>query len=241
MRKKTPQKKNKRKGQAFWDEEYKEAGHFSMSEKQSEDLEKFTRWLNRDYGNSLLNVMATVLDLGTGNGRNILWLAETFGIRGTGYDISGEAVKQARRRAELNESKVVFEARSIAGPLTVPDASQTFVLDMMTSHFLKEADRRALIDEIFRVLKPGGFLFYKTFLLDEDRHARRMIKENPSGEENSYIHPEIGVAEHVSTEEEIETLYGEKFEIKKIERSHRHTGRFAKRRSVTLYIQKPEF
>jgi ubiquinone/menaquinone biosynthesis C-methylase UbiE len=234
-------KKNKKKGKAFWDGEYKEAGHFSLSEKQSEDLEKFTRWLIREYGNSVLNVMATVLDLGTGNGRNILWLAETFGIRGTGYDISSEAIKQARQRAALNDLKVAFEVRSIAGVLTVPDESQTLVLDMMTSHFLKEADRLQLIDEIYRVLKPGGFLFYKTFLLDEDRHAHRMIIENPSGEKNSYIHPEIGVAEHVSTEEEIEALYGDKFEIKKIERSHRHKGKFAKRRSVTLYLQKPLF
>jgi ubiquinone/menaquinone biosynthesis C-methylase UbiE len=234
-------KKKKRHGQAFWNEEYKEAGHFALSETQSEDLEKFTRWLIREYGHSVLNVTASVLDLGTGNGRNLVWLAETFKVRGIGYDISTEAVKQARKRAMLEHLPLSFEARSIAGTLTVPDESQTVVLDMMTSHFLKEAERHMLINEIYRVLKPGGFLFYKTFLLDEDRHARRLIKENPAGEDNSYIHPEIGVAEHVSTEEEIDTLYGEKFEIKKTERSHRHKGKFAKRRSVTLYIQKPPF
>ena len=233
--------KKKRKGQAFWNEEYREAGHFALSETQSEDLEKFTRWLIREYGNSVLNVMASVLDLGTGNGRNLIWLAKTFNVRGTGYDISTEAIKQAKQRALLEEIPLAFEARSIAGSFTVPDESQTVVLDMMTSHFLKEAERRFLINEIFRVLKPGGFLFYKTFLLDEDRNAHRMLRDNPSGETNTYIHPEIGVAEHVSTEEEIEALYGEKFEIKKIERSHRHKGRYAKRRSVTLYLEKPLF
>jgi SAM-dependent methyltransferase len=234
-------KKKRRHGQAFWNEEYKGAEHFSLSEKQSEDLEKFTRWLMREYGKSVLNVMASVLDLGTGNGRNIIWLAETFGVRGVGYDISTEAIKQAKRRAALAELPLTFEARSIAGTFTVPDESQTVVLDMMTSHFLKESERLLLIDEIHRVLKPGGFLFYKTFLLDEDRHAKRMIKENPAGEENTYIHPEIGVAEHVATEEEIEALYGKKFEIKKVERSHRHKGKFAKRRSITLYLQKSLF
>jgi ubiquinone/menaquinone biosynthesis C-methylase UbiE len=234
-------KKKKRSGQAFWNEEYREAGHFALSEKQSEDLEKFTRWIIREYGNSVFNVMATVLDLGTGNGRNLCWLAETFGVRGIGYDISTEAIKQARKRADLNKLPLSFEARSIAGILPVPDESQTVVLDMMTSHFLKEAERTVLINEIFRVLKPGGFLFYKTFLLDEDRHAKRMIKENPSDEANTYIHPEIGVAEHVSSEDEIDALYGEKFEIKKIERSHRHKGKFAKRRSITLYLEKPAY
>jgi SAM-dependent methyltransferase len=234
-------KKKKRRGQAFWNEEYKSAEHFALSENQSEDLEKFTRWLRREYGDSVLNVTASVLDLGTGNGRNLCWLSDTFHVRGIGYDISTEAVKQARARAHANGLPLTFEARSIAGTLDVPDASQTVVLDMMTSHFLKAEDRKMLIDEIFRVLRPGGFLFYKTFLLDEDRNARRMIKENPAGEENTYIHPEIGVAEHVSTEDEIETLYGAQFEIKKIERSHRHTGKFAKRRSITVYLEKPAF
>jgi ubiquinone/menaquinone biosynthesis C-methylase UbiE len=234
-------KKRTRKGQAFWNEEYKEAGHFALSETQSEDLEKFTRWLRREYGDSVLNVTASVLDLGTGNGRNLCWLSKTFGVRGTGYDISTEAVKQAKARATHEGLPLTFEARSIAGPLTVPDESQTVVLDMMTSHFLKAAERTVLIDEIFRVLKPGGYLFLKTFLLDEDKHARRLIKESPAGEENSYIHPEIGVAEHVSSEDELEALYGEKFEIKKIERSHRHKGKFAKRRSITLYIEKPAY
>lgn len=229
-------------GQAFWNEEYREAGHFALSEKQSEDLEKFTRWLIREYGNSVLNVMATVLDLGTGNGRNLCWLSETFGVRGVGYDISTEAIKQARARAAVGNLPLTFEARSIGGMFEkIPDESQTVVLDMMTSHFLKEAERAVLIQEIYRVLKPGGFLFYKTFLLDEDRHAKRLILENPAGETNTYIHPEIGVAEHVSTEDEIEALYGEKFEIKKIERSHRHKGKFAKRRSVTLYIEKSAY
>jgi ubiquinone/menaquinone biosynthesis C-methylase UbiE len=241
MKKITQKKNKKRHGQAFWNEEYKVEGHFTLSQKQSEDLEKFTRWLIREYGNSVLNVTASVLDLGTGNGRNLAWLAETFKVRGIGYDISTEAIKQAKQRAMTEGLPLSYESRSIAGTLTVPDESQTVVLDMMTSHFLKEAERLALIDEIYRVLKPGGFLFYKTFLLDEDRHAKRMIKENPAEEANSYIHPEIGVAEHVSSEEEIETLYGEKFEIKKIERSHRHTGRYAKRRSITVYLQKPAF
>jgi SAM-dependent methyltransferase len=232
-------KKKRRHGQAFWNEEYREAGHFALSEKQSEDLEKFTRWLIREYGNSVLNITASVLDLGTGNGRNLCWLAETFTVRGIGYDISTEAIKQARKRAELNTLPLTFEARSIAGILTVPDESQTVVLDMMTSHFLKEAERTLLIDEILRVLKPGGFLFLKTFLLDEDRHAKRMIQENPGEEPNTYIHPEIGVAEHVASEEEIEALYGAQFVIKKIERSHRHKGKFAKRRSITVYLEKP--
>lgn len=233
--------KKKRHGRAFWDSEYKDAGHLALSMNPSEDLEKFTRWLTREYGNTYLNTLATALDLGSGNGRNLVWLQETFGIRGIGYDISSEAVKQANTYAKTNTLPLSYEARSIAGPLTVPDESQTLVLDMMTSHFLNTKEREVLVNEILRVLKPGGFLFYKTFLLDEDRHAKRMIIENPADEHNTYIHPKIGVPEHVSTEEEIHHIYGEKFTIHKVYKSHRHTGKGAKRRSITVYLQKPEF
>lgn len=234
-------KKGKKKGKAFWDAEYKEEANFAISMNPSEDLEKFTRWLDREYGKSSLNVTASVLDLGSGNGRNLVWLAENFNVRGVGYDISSEAVKIAKTYASAHNLPLTFEARSIAGTLTVPDASQTFVLDMMTSHFLNAEQRAFLVDEILRVLKPGGFLFYKTFLLDEDSHAKRLLKENPADEKNTYIHPLIGMAEHVSTEQDIEDVYGSKFIVHKIYKSHRHTGKGGKRRSIAVYLQKPEF
>lgn len=230
--------KKKRSGQAFWNAEYKDASHLALSTNQSEDLEKFVRWLVREEGHALLNVTSSVLDLGCGNGRNIHWLSEEFGMRGVGFDISSEAVKQADRRAKSAHLPLTFSARSIGEPIPLPDESQAFVLDMMTSHFLKADERLALIKEIHRVLRPGGYFFYKTFLLDEDKNAERMILENPAGEENTYVHPKIGVAEHVSTEEEIEDLYAPYFTIHKVSKSHRHKGKHAKRRSISVYMQK---
>lgn len=207
----------------------------------SEDLMKFTRWLLRTTGRSLLNVTSSVLDLGCGNGRNLIWLSGTYGVRGVGYDISEEAVRQARRYSENEGLALTYEARSIAGSLALPDASQSLVLDLMTSHFLNAVEREVLILEIHRVLMPGGFLCYKTFLLDEDAHAKRMLQERPGTESQTYIHPKIGVAEHVSTEDEIVDTYGKHFNVLKIHKSHRHTGKGAKRRSITVYFQKPEF
>jgi len=235
-------KKRKRKGKGFWDEEYKaESEYLAVSMNPSEDLEKFTRWLMRETGKKYLNVTASVLDLGSGNGRNLVWLAQTFEMRGIGYDISSEGVKQARQYAEDNNLPIEYTARSIAGDLDIPDNSQTLVLDMMVSHFLNADERTYLRNEIYRVLRPGGFLFYKTFLLDEDKHARRMIKENPAEEKNSYIHPNIGVPEHVSTEDEIIDAFSEKYIVHKVYKSHRHKGKTAKRRSISVYLQKPEY
>lgn len=231
-------KKKRRGGKNFWDNEYKDGTHLALSMNPSEDLEKFIRWVVREEGKKTLNVTSSVLDIGCGNGRNLIWLAENFGVHGVGYDISSTATNQAMEASEQKELQLSYEARSMAEPLPLPDESQSIVLDMMVSHFLNESERLDLIREISRVLKPGGFFFYKTFLLDEDQHAYRLIKEHGTNEKNTYIHPEIGVPEHVSTEEEIEDLYGKYFMIHRIHKSHRHKGRHGKRRSISVFMQK---
>lgn len=230
--------KKKQHGVTFWDNEYKNANHLKLSTDHSEDLEKFTRWVIREKREDVLTPPASVLDVGCGNGRNLIFLARQFGLSGTGYDISTAAVAQAKAASEGLD--LSYQARSIAGSLELPDNSQTLVLDMMTSHFLNEAERRFLRDELFRVLRPGGFVFMKTFLADGDLHTRRLLKDAPAKEENTYIHPVIGVPEYVYTEDALTEFLGEKFIIHKVYRSHKHVlkGRARKRRTISIYAEK---
>jgi SAM-dependent methyltransferase len=233
--------KQKKKG--FWNKEYAKASHLALSTEPSEDLVKFTRWLERHYGRQYLNVTTRALDLGCGNGRNLLYLAETFGMRGTGYDTSAEAVAQARAAAKTvrDPGLLHFEVRSIAEPIPLPDDSVTVALDMMSSHVLRAPERQALRGEILRVLKPGGWLFFKSFLLEEDAHAKRLIKEHPGPEEGTYIHPEIGVPEYVWTEEALREFFAPHFTIHDVDKSHKHRhadGSAWKRRTLTAYLQK---
>ena len=197
------------KHKEFWDKEYKTGEHLALSDEPAEDLEKFTRWAERNFGRRFLNPLARVLDLGCGNGRNLIYLAQNYGMRGVGYDISSEAVKLAERASK--EMPITYVARSIEGIIDLPDASVDVVLDMMTSHFLKEKERTELKAEILRVLKPGGWLFFKSFLADQDLHVRRLLKESPSDEASSYIHPEIGVYEHVFTEDALYEFFNPDF------------------------------
>ncbi|HEX4799529.1 MAG TPA: class I SAM-dependent methyltransferase [Candidatus Paceibacterota bacterium] len=234
-------REKKKNGKVFWDKEYSNAEHLALSMRHSEDLEKFTRWLTRESGKSVLNVTNSVLDLGSGNGRNLVWLSETFGMRGVGYDLSSTAVRNAEIYAQTHHLPLIYEARSIAGTFSISDASQTLVLDMMTSHVLNETERTFFFNEVLRVLKPGGYFFYKTFLLDEDIHAKRLLREYGTDEKNTYIHPKIGTAEHVISENDIETLFMPHFIVHKIYKSHRHKGKDAKRRSIVVYAQKPLF
>jgi SAM-dependent methyltransferase len=237
----TRKKKRKQHGATFWDAEYKNPSHLKLSINPSEDLEKFTRWLVREDRIDLLSSGSLVLDVGCGNGRNLIFLAKEFGVTGTGYDIAKAAIAQAM--AASRGLPISYTARSIAGPINLPDASQDIVLDMMTSHFLTATERTGLRDEIHRVLKPGGYVFMKTFLKDDDLHTKRLLAEHPGPETGTYIHPVMGVAEYVYTEEELVAFLSEHFIIHKIYRSHKHAfrGQARKRRTITIYAEKDPY
>lgn len=234
--------KRNRSGTAFWDQEYTKPEHLSMSTEPSEDLEKFTRWLERQTKKMHMNSISTVIDFGCGNGRNLIYLAQKYGMRGIGYDSSAAAIKEAIRLSE--DLFIKYQTRSIVGTFDdVKDNSQAIALDMMSSHFLKKEERIILRDEIFRVLKPGGFLFMKTFLSDGDIHTKRLIAEQPGDEDNSYIHPIIGVQEYVYNEEDLYAFLGEKFVVHKMYPSHKHVlrGKARKRRTIAVYVQKDPY
>ncbi len=261
-----------RRGRQFWNREYQRLArrgggprHLALSTEPAEDLVKFTRWLARRGGG--LNNRTTVLDLGCGNGRNLIWLAKEFGVRGVGYDISAEAIKQAVvgsaggrpdfARSSSGNAKsnlppaplpLQFSIRSLSELLPLADNSIDLVLDLMSSHILNAAERANWRDEIWRVLKPAGLLCFKSFLLDEDRHAERLLREHPGDESHTYRHPTLGVTEHVWTVGELENFFAESFLIHKIEKSHKHLkgrhhlggGQPFRRRTFTAYLERQD-
>lgn len=236
-------RKKKGAGKKFWNKEYKRGEHLVLSTEPSEDLVKFARWLMRQSGGNKLSGLdssasASVLDIGCGNGRNLVYLAREFGCSGAGFDISQEAASQAKKLGA--GLPIEFSVRNMKEPLPSPNESQDIVLDMMSSHVLSASEREKLLGEIVRVLKLGGFLFFKTFLLDEDRNAARLLCEYPGKETGSYVHPKIGVEEHAFTESEISELLGGDFTTRKIVKSHKHLrhGKAWKRRSIGVYAQK---
>jgi SAM-dependent methyltransferase len=234
----TKKKKRKTHGASFWDKEYTTPEHLKLSTVESGDLAKFTRWAERNNLAHLFQQNEQVVDAGCGNGRNLIYLAKEFRLKGFGVDISAAAIAQARRASE--KLRITYHVGSAGSPLPLPDASQSLALDMMTSHFLDKAGRARLRDELHRVLKPGGFLFMKTFLKDEDLHTARLLKDHPGEEPGSYIHPVMGVAEYVYSEDELVSFLSEKFIVRKIYRSHRHAtkGGAGKRRTISIYAEK---
>lgn len=233
-------KKLRKDHRKVWNKEYRTGEHLKLSKEPGEDLLKSIRSIERETGRQYLNPLAQALDLGCGNGRHLIYLAQTFGMRGIGYDVSNEAIGEAR--AASDGLPLAYAVRSIAGDFDeIKDGSVTMCLDLMSSHFLRKAEREHLREEIVRVLKPGGWLIFKSFLSEEDLNVKWLLREHPADEEGAYIHPEFGVYEYTWTLETLREFFEPCFEIKRVDKSHRHLdrqGRPNKRRTITAVMQK---
>ncbi len=233
---------NEKRLKEFWNKEYKDPAFFLLSETVSADLVKFARWLPKEYGKDVLRPDIVVLDAGCGNGRNLLWMNEQFRVKGYGYDISDEGIAQANaNKAKLQfGDKVEFTVRSLDELIPLPDESVDIVLDLMSSHFLKNDERRQFISEVARVLKPQGALCFKSFYAERDSHTKELLAKHAADEENAYIHPKLKVYEYVWDDQALEEYFSKDFILMKKEFSGKHhiKGKPAKRRSVVCYFEK---
>jgi SAM-dependent methyltransferase len=242
-------KKVKKINDSFWNKEYQQSkvgteDLFNLSTKPSSDFLKFINWLEKVAGKGILNSKTFFVDAGCGNGRHSLYLFENFLCNGFAYDLSSQAILQAKgeyqkikEKLKQNKSNIIFETQNINQKINLPDNSVDLIIDTMASHVLKEKERETFLQEILRVLSSGGYLYLKTFLRDGDTLSRDLLQKYPAEEKNSYIHPNIGIYEHVPSEKELTEKYSPFFEIEKVERSHFHKEK-GKRRFIILYLRK---
>lgn len=114
--------------------------------------------VNQTLENELVKLEpGTVLDLGCGEGGDVLWLAQ-HGWQATGIDISDVAIERARARAaELGFSE--NEATFVAADLHKWESDATF--DLVVSSFLQspvELERERILAAALERVKPGGRL-----------------------------------------------------------------------------------
>lgn len=98
----------------------------------------------------------TCLDLGSGRGNDVLKMATLVGEKGLvyGIDISDGMIKKARKNAEKLGVKNVEFIQSELHQLNLPDNTVDVVISNCTINHAK--DKKAVWQEICRVLKPGG-------------------------------------------------------------------------------------
>lgn len=151
-----------------------------------------------------------ILDLGTGTGRNLVYFSQ-FGVSGVGIDISDVAIGSAKEICNDNKN-IKFYVGNIGKPLDLEAESFDLVLDATSSNALNEKERVVYVGEVNRVLKRGGYFFVRSLCKDGDKNAKKLIKNFPGKEKDTYIMPEVGLVERVFSREDFIKTYSQ-FEI----------------------------
>jgi SAM-dependent methyltransferase len=101
--------------------------------------------------------LARIVDLGAGTGRNLEWLVELGDAVGIERAPTGLAVARARRRRMIKGS---------VAALPLADDSIDLATSFDVLYCLDDATEREAIREMWRVLKPGGFIVVNVAALD---------------------------------------------------------------------------
>jgi len=219
-----------------WEREYRNPLLLTLGGKPRTDLVVFLRYLRKQ---KFLNEGWVALDLGSGTGRNSLYLASK-GMKVTGFELSQAALDIAKENAEKANEKIVFKKQNIGEAYPLENASQDLVLDIMSSNSLNEGERDIYLKEVSRVLKKEGYFFMRALAKEGDQNAKELIKMFPGREKDTYVMPGMGLTERVFSEEDFKELYGKYFTIIKLERvSHyaQYNNRSYKRFYWVAYLQ----
>jgi arsenite methyltransferase len=103
-----------------------------------------------------LNEGEVVLDLGSGGGIDVLLSAKRVGPTGKAYglDMTDEMLSLARRNAEAAGATNVEFLKGEIEHIPLPDNSVDVIISNCVINL--SADKRKVLEEAYRVLKPGG-------------------------------------------------------------------------------------
>ncbi|MBT3419215.1 MAG: class I SAM-dependent methyltransferase [Candidatus Magasanikbacteria bacterium] len=225
---------------AVWEKEYNDKKLLAFHHEPQKDTLRFIKYLKKTHKVQLDG--KTILDLGSGTGRNGNYMAKKGGTV-HGIEISQTAIKIANEQAHklCVEKQASYYFRSFGEPLSFEDNTFDIVIDVTSSNSLNEKERETYIKEVQRVLKPQGFFFLKTLCKDGDKNAKNLLKMHPGKEVNTYIMPDINLVERVFSESDIISLYGNHFEILKKEKKTTYSkinNQPYKRNFWIVYMQK---
>ncbi len=102
----------------------------------------------------------SALDIGSGNGQNLIFLAQ-HGFAVTGIDVSSEAIKNAKKN---------MEDKKVAGTFVVGDVMKTgiqgtfdVIMSSYTMHHLYDKDKEQFLEEIMGHVREGGHVLLAFF------------------------------------------------------------------------------
>lgn len=116
-----------------------------------------------------------VLDIGCGIGGPAFHLVQHHGANVTCIDLEAPLVKRAENRAKTLglSDRMTFHTVDI-GPFSFPD--ETFDLAFSSGAFTQTDDKEAMFAEVFRILKPGGWVSTYDWLKIPGPYSPLMLK-----------------------------------------------------------------
>lgn len=224
-----------------WEKEYNKNLLVNKNEKPQNFLIQFIKYLKKKEG--FITSDLSVLDLGCGTGRNSNYLAEK-GNDVFGVDIAKNAINIAEHRARKNKlsGSVSYIIQSIGDALPFDNNYFDLILDITSSNSLNEKERAVYIKEIYRTLKPGGFVIVRALCKDGDKNAKKLLENNPGREKDTYFLKELGLVERVFSEVDLRDLYSN-FIFRKLVKDMglpKINGKIYKRKYWLLILKKPE-
>lgn len=110
-----------------------------------------------------VNASSYVLDVGCGCGPFLIYLAQRFGCRGEGLDLSIERINFARQ--QLSGDNAGLNVTFTHGSATaMPHEDNTFTHVVSQDSLCLIPDKPRTHSEVFRVLQPGGVFAFSDFL-----------------------------------------------------------------------------
>ena len=128
-----------------------------------------SKFLAENY--SYIKSGSTVLDMGMGEGRNAVFLAQK-GYKVTGVDISSIAVRKANLLAKEYDVRLRTITASFES-YNMPDES----VDAIICFYYVDRD---LISKMIKWLRPGGVIFYEAYTTDQKKLDKKYAKEADS-------------------------------------------------------------
>jgi len=127
-----------------------------------------------------------VLDIGCGSGGITLFLAREYQPASiVGFDVEQPVVDLATQRAA--EQGLMDRARFVRGaPGPLPFTDQSFDLVFSKDALIHVADKEALFEDIFRVLRPGGRFAASDWLTSHDGEPSAAMRDYLAAEGLSF-------------------------------------------------------
>ena len=197
----------------IWEREYQNPQLLTKGAVPRSDVKRFVKFLRKIEDVDLQNL--TILDLGSGTGRNAIYLAE-MGNRVVGLEISNTAIEIAKSRTKESGVDVKYQIADIGSKYPFDNESFDIVLDVMTSNSLNEKERAIYLSEVHRVLKQGGYFFVRALCKDGDKNARNLLKKCPGREHDTYINEDMELTERVFSRDDFVGAYSRFFKILKL-------------------------